>query len=338
MTIQPASSVISADYSAIVKVAPFTQIISTDILFDKSHKLSKLSPIDEFIDNSNKLNLLWIAQDELSSEFAIILFLGYFSAVESYVRALVRTLIQVDVYSQRCAEGQQITFGAAMHHNKQLLPEALMDNHSFTATENILKTFKSLTDVDLVIDEAITAELDKICQMRHCCVHRFGKLGAKNAMALGLTSHSNLFEKPLILRKDDLLLVSSTLRSVVKTINNAAYKAVLDRTFPTTPVRNGDKKIVPKSLWSKVYEDDKELFTKYYKIFSSSNRDESPRVREMYTRFITEKEQALQRLSKAGANKTVKAPEKLPINSAQPNANPQGAGDVPSARIESQNA
>ncbi|MCP2224919.1 hypothetical protein OKW12_000293 [Pseudomonas silensiensis] len=334
MTIQPASSTTSADYSAIVKVAPFTQIISTDILFDKTHKLSKLSPIDEFIDNSNKLNLLWITQDDLSSEFTIILFLGYFSAVESYVRALVRTLIQIDIYSQRCAESQQITFGAAMHHNKQLLPEALMDNHSFTATENILKTFKSLTDVDLVIDDAITAELDKICQMRHCCVHRFGKLGAKNAMALGLTSHSNLFEKPLILKKDDLLLVSSTLRSVVKTINNAAYKAVLDRTFPTTPVRSGDKKTIPKSLWSKVFEDDRELFTKYYKIFSSSNRDESPRVREMYSRFITEKEQALQKHSKAGANKAAKAPENASINNAQANANPQGAGNAQPAPVD----
>ncbi|ENZ1719529.1 MULTISPECIES: hypothetical protein [Pseudomonas] len=343
MTIQtPGSSTSSADYSAIVKVTPFTQILSTEALFDKSHKLSKLSPIDEFIENANKLNLLWINQDEISSEFASILFLGYFSAVESYVRALVRTLIQTDIYSQKCAENQQITFGAALHHNKQLLPEALMDNHSFTASENILKTFKSLTDIELVIDEAITTELDKICQLRHCCVHRFGKLGAKNAMALGLTSHSKLFEKPLTLSRDDLLLVSSTLRSVVKTINNAAYKAVLDRTFPTVPVGKGDKKRLPKSLWSKDYEADKELFIKYYKVFSSTNKDESPKMKEMYTRFIAEKEQALQKISKGAAKKP-----NIPQGQGDANGHPQGdtshqqennAVDVPQEQVAQEGA
>ncbi|MFK3771787.1 hypothetical protein [Pseudomonas sp. NPDC089406] len=334
MTIQPAPSTSSADYSAIVKVTPFTQIISTDALFDKSHKSSNLSPIDEFIENSNRLNLLWINNEELSSEFANILFLGYFSAVESYVRAIIRTLIQIDIYSQRCAENQQITFGAALHHNKQLLPEALMDNHSFTASENILRTFKSLTDIDLVIDDAITDELDKVCQLRHCCVHRFGKLGAKNAMALGLTSHSNLFEKPLSLKKDDLFLVSGTLRSVVKTINNSAYKCVLDRTFPTTPVRKGDKKAIPKSLWSKDFEEDKALFTKYYKTFSSSNKGESPKIREMYTRFITEKEQALQKHVKSANNKPTNPAKPVTTNQPQTDGNQQAGVNTPQEPAE----
>ncbi len=298
----------SADYTAIVKVTPITQPITTESLFDKTYKLSKLSPIDDFIENANKLNLLWITNEGiLSSEFMNILFLGYFSAVESYVRALVRTLIQHDTYSQKCAESLQITFGAALHHNKQLLPEALMDNHSFTASENILKTFKSLAGIDIVIDETITTELDKICQLRHCCVHRFGKLGAKNAMSLGLTSHSNLFEKPLTLSKSDLSVVSSTLRSVVKTINNSAYKAVLDRTFPTIPSGKGDKKKQAVPLWTKDFETDKELFNKYYKIFSSK-KENSPKAKEMYTRFISEKESIIQSMAKSSAKKSVPPP------------------------------
>lgn len=310
----------SADYSAIVKVTPFTQYLSTESLFDKNYKSRKISPIDEFIENANKLNLLWINNpDEISSEFTSILFLGYFSAVESYVRALVRTLIQTDIHSQKFAETHQITFGAALHHNKQLLPEALMDNHSFTASDNILKTFKSLTDIDIVIDETVTTELDKICQLRHCCVHRFGKLGAKNAMTLGLTSHSKLLEKPLILKKHDLTLVSSTLRSVVKTINNAAYKAILDRTFPIIPTGKGDKRKIQKPLWTKDFETDKELFTKYYKAFSS-NKEKSPKLKEMYTRFIVEKEHALQKV-KGSAKKPFNQPGQDDADQKQGNAN-----------------
>lgn len=303
MTTRTHQASTSADYSAIVKVTPFAQPLSTESLFDRSYKLSTLSPIDEFIENANKLNLLWITDtEELTSEFTNILFLGYFSAVESYVRALVRSLIQHDIYSQKCAESQQITFGAALHHSKQLLPEALMDNHSFTASDNILKTFKSLTDIEIVIDETITTELDKICQLRHCCVHRFGKLGAKNAMNLGLISHSNLFEKPLTLKRTDLIIISSILRSVVKTINNSAYKAVLDRTFPTIPTGKGEKKKIPTSLWTKDFETDRELFSNYYKIFSSK-KENSPRIKEMYTRFISEKESALQQTAKGGSRR-----------------------------------
>lgn len=322
----PVTNTSSADYSAIVKVTPFTQTISTELLFDRSYKLSKLSPIDEFIENANKLNLLWIVRDEeeITSEFSNILFLGYFSAVESYIRALVRTLIHNDIYSSRCAEKQQITFGAALHHNKKLLPEALMDHYSFTASDNIVNTFKNLADISIAIDDVTVSELDKICQLRHCCVHRFGKLGAKNAMALGLTSHSNLFEKPLILTKIDLVLLSSTLRSIVKTINNSVYKAVLDRTFPVQSQTKGVKQKLERPLWSKDYETDKELFATYYKMFSS-RKESSPPVKEMYMRFISEKEEMLKRNS-GGRIKAAK-PEAAPAPPAPPAPSVDDAAD-----------
>lgn len=296
----PSGNTSSADYSAIVKVAPFGKIIATEELFNKAYKGSNVSPIDEFIDNSNKLNLLWLGlkDEDIASEFSNILFLGYFSAVESYIRALIRCLIQNDVYSFKCAESLEISFGAALHHSKELLPEALMDSHSFVSSGNILRTFKALTNIDVAMDESSIQELDKICQLRHCCVHRFGKLGAKNAMVLGLSTHSALFEKPLLLSKSDLTLVSGTLRSVVKTINNAVYKAVLDRTFPVIPTGKGEARRFEKPLWQRDYDADKQLFSKYYRMFFSKS-EKSPAMKEMYTRFISEKEQLLQRTTGA---------------------------------------
>src|SRR5690606_359274 len=121
-------------------------------------------------------------------------------------------------------------------------------------------------------------------------------LGAKNAMVLGLSTHSTLFEKPLVLSKNDLVLISGTLRSVVKTINNAVYKAVLDRTFPVVPTGKGDARKFTKILWQKDYDLDKKLFSKYYKIFYSKY-ERSPAAKEMYTRFISEKEQLLQKIA-----------------------------------------
>ncbi|WP_397459633.1 hypothetical protein AB3464_12675 [Pseudomonas asplenii] len=306
--ILPTNATSSADYSAIVKVAPFGKMLATEELFNKTYKEGNVSPIDEFIGNSNKLNLLWLSlsNEEVVPEFSNILFLGYFSAVESYIRALIRSLIQHDIYSFKCAESQEISFGAALHHSKELLPEALMDSHSFVSSGNILRTFKSLTDIDVAMDESSIQELDKICQLRHCCVHRFGKLGAKNAMVLGLSTHSTLFEKPLVLSKNDLILISGTLRSVVKTINNAAYKSVLDRTFPVVPTGKGDARKFEKILWQRDYNLDKVLFSKYYKIFYSKH-EKSPAAKEMYMRFISEKEQLLQKI--AGGKRQSEAPK-----------------------------
>ncbi|TWC31184.1 hypothetical protein FBY02_11525 [Pseudomonas sp. SJZ078] len=321
----------SADYSAIVQAGAITNTIDTQKLFDKTAKESTSSPLDQFIANSNTLNLLWSNQENVSKEFLSIVFLGYISAVESYVRALIRSIIQVDVISLKNAENKPITFGAALHHSKPLMPEALMDNASFISCENIVNTFKNLLDIDLILDDTTTQEFDKICQLRHCCVHRFGKLGAKNAIALGLESHSSLFEKPLILDKPALGQIALTLRIIMKTINNSVYRSILDRTFPTTPVGKGSDKQLPKALWSRSYETDKILFGKYYRLFSTK-LEKSPPVKEMYNRFISEKEAALLKLAKGSKKPAVPNPQPIPAHqpivaeNVEPPAPEPGAG------------
>jgi hypothetical protein len=279
------------DFSGIVKVQAITQAIDTESLFDREYKEQNISPIDEFLTNANRINLLWVSNSEISREMATIAFLGYMSAVESYVRALVRGLIQVDPISQKSASVKEITFGAALHHTKQLLPEALMDEFSFVHADNIKTTFKGLLDLPLAINTEAEREFNKICQLRHCCVHRFGKLGAKNAMKLGIDKHSSLFEKPLNLSMSDLSLIAQNLRSIVKQINNSTYKAVLNRTFPIPKNQKQRKEFEATgkvNIWSKNYTDDKENFRLYYNLFSTkvdSVKSESAML--MYKKFIS---------------------------------------------------
>lgn len=281
------------DYGAIIAIKPITAPLKTELLFSGESKKKNISPIDEFIENINKLNLYWANKDEdIPTTIASAIFMAYFSAVEGYVRALIRCLVSIDIYSLKEVERKNITFGAALHHNKHLLPEALMDEFSFVSCENITKTFKELIDVELVLDDIIKIEFDKICQMRHCAVHRFGKLGAKNAINLGLQEHQSLFEKVLQLKNKDLAMISSILRSFVGCINNVIYKAILDRTYPVIPSGSKENRKVKPSLWSNNYDNDKILFAKYYNIFSSK-KEKSPSVKEMYTVFVTQKNSEL---------------------------------------------
>ncbi|MCE3220077.1 hypothetical protein G5C64_14680 [Vibrio diabolicus] len=286
----------SISFHEIVKVQAITKAVQTQELFDKGYKESSHSPIDSFLLNSNQLNLLWIGHTSISRELATVVFLGYMSAVESYIRALVRGIIQIDIHSQNFASAKEIKFGAAMHHNKKLLAEALMDEDSFVHMDNIRSTFKNLLDINLPINENTAKEFNNICQLRHCCVHRFGKLGAKNAMKLGINSHSSLLEKPLNLDSESLELIAKNLRSILKDINNTAYKEVLNRTFPIPKNKDERKRFEKngiKSLWKEIYSDDRELFLKYYNLFSTKiDASKTPKPSVMYKLFIEQRNKA----------------------------------------------
>lgn len=291
-------------YSEIVTVQAITQSVNTEELFDRNHKEISISPIDAFLTNVNKINVLWVSEAEISSEMGNIVFLGYMSAVESYVRALVRGLIQIDLISQKIASEKEITFGAALHHTKDLLPEALMDEFSFTHSDNIKETFKDLLGIKIGLNNQTELEFNNICQLRHCCVHRFGKLGAKNAMKLGIDKHNSLFEKPMKLSVDNLNLIAKNLRSIVKQINNSTYKEIMNRTFPVPKNKDQRKEFELqgiKVIWSKIYANDRKTFKMYYDLFATKvDSIKSNTMHNSYKAFIANRNAEL--ALKAAAN------------------------------------
>lgn len=62
-----------------------------------------------------------------------------------------------------------------------------------------------------------------VCQLRHCIVHRFGFLGSNNAITLGLATHKNYLEKPLVISFSHLNEMVQVCENTVKLINNFLF-------------------------------------------------------------------------------------------------------------------
>lgn len=277
-----------ADYYAIAQTSPFIEKIDTSKLFDLSYTDFERSPLDQFIKNTNALNLVWLSQT-VSPELASIVLLGYISAVESYIRALIRGLINIDETCKIIVEAHQISFVAAMHHDKRILPEALLEEVSFASPDSIKKALTKFVGITNCYDGAddLFNEFEKISQLRHCCTHRFGKLGAKNAVALGFSTHRDCLEKPMHLSKNDLEKTIELVRNFVKTLNNLVFRQVIERTAVGGKIKLKDSSVDAIILpWSWATQRDKKIFSKYYDLFATTTDSvKSPDQIILYKRF-----------------------------------------------------
>lgn len=205
--------------------------IDTSKYFMSTYLEPNASPIDQYFENNKTLNLIALTGN-FSNEKAAIVILGYMSAVESYLRAIFRGTIVIDEYAQKLVEKMEVPYAAALHHENNNLPEALFEGTSLANPNNIKASLREFIGIKGKLPSDVIKVLDefaKICEIRHCCVHRFGKLGAKNAVNLGLGNHSTFLEKPLNVNQTDLEEISYILRAVVNTINRFMYESLLDR-------------------------------------------------------------------------------------------------------------
>lgn len=280
----------SADFSAITAVGSYSTSIDTAKLFDNVFTDTHNSPIDQFLTNTNTLNVIYLNATPLTPMLATLVFMGYVSAVESYIRALIRGLINIDEEAQRIVEAKMVSFGAAIHHSKQLLPEALMEGTSLANPASIKSTLENLVGIILPTAalKKLLDEFNKLCHLRHCCIHRFGKLGTNNAIELGLSTHKDLLEKPIRLSKDDLDKIADTLRTFVKTVNNTTFRLILDRTVHQKKSNKlpDDSSPMYSKIWTWDYRKDRSRFSGYYKLFVTHvDTIPSPPINEMYQRF-----------------------------------------------------
>lgn len=279
------------DFSAITSISSSSPNIDTAVLFDRGFAEAGSSPVDQFLTNANELNLIYIRANPLGRVLGSLVLLGYISAVESYVRALIRGLVNIDEIAQQLVQGKPVSFGAALSHRKELLPEALLEDYSFSSPDNIKSTLEKLTGLSLPSSFARHSEFRKLCQLRHCCTHRFGKLGTKNAIELGLSVHKSMLEKPITLSANNLNEIAESLRIFVKGMNNAVYSAVLQRTVEQTEQKRllgrvaDDKPLYPES-WHWDYRKDRARFGAYYSLFATTvDSIVTPAQTEMYSRF-----------------------------------------------------
>jgi len=254
--------------------------LETQSLFDKDFVESPLSPIDTFFEKTSELNKLIGKPEDFSNQLAGLILLGYVSAVESYFREIIRKLILVDNVSYKKCEKHTLTYGAALTHEPEMLPEALLENCSFAGNNNIkesLKNFLGITKGDYSSDviEALD-QFAKVCQLRHCSVHRFGRLGSNNAIALGLEEHKEYLEKPLIIDYNTLQEILLICNNIVKEINNFLFEKVLTRSASEDAYD-----------WEWDLRKDKAEFKKYYDLFVSIKRppDPEPSLNDAYEKF-----------------------------------------------------
>jgi hypothetical protein len=253
-------------------------------MFDPHYREPAGSPIDEFLIRLQTINKLAPQPSNFDTYQGQLVLLGVVAAVESYLRTLFRHLIDFDAVCQAKVQRENVSYGAAVHLPKELLPEAILERVSFISRTNIAEALRDL----LAVKGALPPELDvaiedyvRVCQLRHCAVHRFGKLGVGNAISLGIAEHKTLLEKPL---KFDYAALQNTIAistGLVKTINNFLFNEMLSR--------------IPENKWTGQYAKDKKLFMDYYKLFSdkvSTNRSAQPKM--LYLQFQKERKQFIQ--------------------------------------------
>ena len=241
----------------VISVAGANPTLATHTLFDATHKESRDSALEQFMVNLHAINMLTPPPGAFNSYLGQLLLLGTIAAAESFVRTLFRRIISLDETAQNLVYDRDVSYGAALYLSPDLMPEALLEKFSFISKTNIVNALRELLAIKGNLPPELELAIDdygRVCQMRHCAVHRFGKLGAKNAMALGMSDHKNLLEKPLKLDYVSLQNSMAISTGFVKTLNNFLFNELLSRVDP--------------SEWSGVYSQDKRIFMRYYKLFS----------------------------------------------------------------------
>lgn len=294
-------------YNFQVNEFSITSPFKTENFFDISHTEIPNSPIDKFFAKVTELNKLILdPRDVLSQIHSLeqqalistdikvqikntinnvstinpvminLVLLGFISAIESYLREIISKLIHFDEKSMQACEHREVLYGAVIHAELDVLPETLLESTSFTRKDTIkdvIKDFLGLKGIKFPDNvNSVLTDFEKICHLRHCIVHRFGKLGASNAMHLGLGNHKKYIDKPIKLDYNALQLIGVACTNTVKELNHFLWSAIMMRQL-ADPIQNGDswKKLESGISWKWNFNSDKKRFKKYFDIFASKN-------------------------------------------------------------------
>jgi hypothetical protein len=277
--------------------APTKGKLDTENWFNLTHVTSVQSPVDEFRSNLAQINVLYLGADARGDYMPMLgslVYLGMVSAAEGYFRSLLRRLILVDEACRHNASSRTLTYGAALHHTEDLLPEALLEGISLANTKNVATELKTLCNISHMSKEGnvpVTLErlfnnFESICQVRHCGIHRFGKLGSQQALRLGMDKHKPLLEKPLALTVQQLQEIAEALEALIRAVNSYCFADILKRTYSAGPTGKDKAKLYQKN-WQLDWIQDRMRFTEYYDIFASVGGSQpSDSVENMYGAFI----------------------------------------------------
>ena len=261
-----------------ISIAAASPLLETHKVFDRNHLSFVGSPIDEFTERLRALNSLAPKPNAFDPYLGQLVLLGAVAAVESYLRTVFRKCIALDPVCRTAAMKRDVSYAAALHLSHELLPEALLERISFTSFDNIEKASRDLLGATGELPVALKSAVSdyvRICHLRHCAVHRFGKLGASNAVHLGIDDHRDLLEKPLTLNYVSLQNSIAIITIFVRVFNSFAFNVLATR-------------ICSKQL-SGVYSEDRPLFISYYSIFQDKTSSrKSPAPKDVYNDLMAQ--------------------------------------------------
>lgn len=246
-------------------------------LFDASYVEPPASPIDIYErnmlvykrlvgsftynpSNSEYTSLASVGNEEWQ-KLSNLLILGFISSVEGYVRGILRRTLLLDGLAKNKSYSRSVTYGAAVHHNKDFLPEAIFEECSFHCSYNIKETLKDVTGINLKNSSknptlsAAFSNYDFIGQLRHCVVHRSGLFGSKNALSLGLDEYHKYIEKPIKLDVAVVQDAAVACDNLVKELNDVLFCEFLNRS-------------IDQYEWKGDFRIDRKYFVKYFDVFS----------------------------------------------------------------------
>jgi hypothetical protein len=277
--------------------APAKTCLDTAAWFDRTHVRTEHSPIDEFLGNLYEINKLYLGADQRGEYTPILgslVYLGMVSAVEGYFRSLLRRLIIIDPACEENASNRSVSYGAAIHHEEDLLPEALLEGLSLASTKAVASELRSLCNISQMGKdggvpktlEQLFENFESICQIRHCGIHRFGKLGSQQALRLGMETHKPLLEKPLKLSVVHMQDIAEALEALVRAVNSYCFSDLIKKTHSASPAGREKEKLYG-AVWERDWEADRERFAAYYCIFASNRGpDKSQSVEAAYSAFM----------------------------------------------------
>lgn len=291
----------TADSSLLETITPFSApsktTLDTENWFNPNHVAIVQSPVDEFRSNLSQINVLYLRADqrnEYTPMLGSLVYLGMVSAAEGYFRSLLRRLILVDPACRHNASSRTVTYAAAVHHEPELLPEALLEGLSLASTKNVASELKALCNISHMSKEGgVPAALQQlfhnfeaICQVRHCGIHRFGKLGSQQAFRLGMALHKPLLEKPLTLTVQHLQDIAEALDALIRGVNSYCFADILKRTHTAGPTGREKVKLYHEA-WQLDWNVDQPRFSGYYEIFASLGGSQpSASSKHLYDAFM----------------------------------------------------
>ncbi len=138
-----------------ISYAPVNPVLSTQQMFDANYREPAGSPIDEFLLRLQTINKLAPQPGNFDTYQGQLVLLGVIAAVESYLRTLFRRLIDFDATCQAKVQQESVSYTAAIHLPKELLPEAILERYSFINRANIEDALRDL----LAVKGALPPEL-----------------------------------------------------------------------------------------------------------------------------------------------------------------------------------